>query len=187
MAMGTGLGRRATDRVEDGAAWLLVVAGLLVVVTSVVIGVDVDLRLMRQAVTEDAQHTRAVAHLLVDASVVGSAYADATPVTVPATWTDERGGEHTGYVSVPPDLRAGSAVAIWTDASGAKASTPPTSGQALLIGVLAGATALGLGMTALMGLWSLVRRATLAANYARWEQEWREIAPVWTGGNGTPD
>jgi len=34
----------------------------------------------------------------------------------------------------------------------------------------------------LFGLWALVRRAAMAANCARWEDEWREVAPNWTHG-----
>ena len=33
-----------------------------------------------------------------------------------------------------------------------------------------------------LGLWALVRRAAMAANCARWEDEWREVAPNWTHG-----
>jgi len=42
--------------------------------------------------------------------------------------------------------------------------------------------ALACGAGLLFGLWALVRRATMAANCARWEDEWREVAPNWTRG-----
>jgi hypothetical protein len=45
--------------------------------------------------------------------------------------------------------------------------------------------ALAGGIGLLFGLWALVRRATMVANCARWEDEWREVAPNWTrGGHG---
>ncbi|MBV9923331.1 MAG: hypothetical protein JOY78_21145 [Pseudonocardia sp.] len=166
---------------------VLVAAGLLVVLISLAVGVTVDLRMAKQAAAQDTQHLRAVAHLLVDAPAVGSTYADASPVMVPASWSDRRGGQHTGLVAASQGLRAGSVVTIWTDVSGAKVAAPASAGQALVGGVVAGGMALGGGFLVLVGLWALVRRATLAANCARWEQEWREIAPSWTRGDDKRD
>jgi len=42
--------------------------------------------------------------------------------------------------------------------------------------------ALAGGIGLLYGLWALVRRATMTANCARWDDEWREVAPNWTHG-----
>jgi hypothetical protein len=42
--------------------------------------------------------------------------------------------------------------------------------------------ALAGGIGLLFGLWVVVRRVTMAANCARWEDEWREVAPNWTHG-----
>jgi hypothetical protein len=44
--------------------------------------------------------------------------------------------------------------------------------------------ALGVGIGLLFGFLALVRRATLAANCARWQEEWREVAPLWTRSEG---
>ena len=101
-----------------------------------------------------------------------------------ATWRDRVGAAHDRFVMVPRGLRAGGTVAIWTDVSGASAPAPLTNQDALLIGLAGGGLALACGAGLLFGLWALVRRATMAANCARWEDEWREVAPNWTRGSG---
>jgi len=86
---------------------------------------------------------------------------------------------------VPQGLRAGAEVAIWTDVAGTNVPAPMTNQDALLVGLGGGGMALAGGIGLLFGLWALVRRATMVANCARWEDEWREVAPNWTrGGHG---
>lgn len=73
---------------------------------------------------------------------------------------------------------------IWIDASGANVPAPTSAREAGLVGLIAGGMALAVGIGLLFGLFALVRRATLTANCARWEAEWREIAPRWIRGEG---
>lgn len=172
--------RRRTDRLEDWAAWALTAAGLLVVVAGCLIGFNVHEQAVARAHSETVDRTPAVARLLADTPVLASQYATTSPVMVPATWTDHTGSEHTGFVDAPQGLREGTTVPIWTDPTGASVSEPTSAEDALLGGVVAGALVLGAGLTALLALWALVRWATMAANCARWEREWREVAQVWT-------
>jgi hypothetical protein len=37
----------------------------------------------------------------------------------------------------------------------------------------------------LTALWCVVRRITLSYNCAAWEREWREVAAIWSRGEGT--
>ncbi len=177
--------RRTTDRIECVAARVLVAAGVLVALLSGGIGVHVHNQLLDRVRVESAGRVPAVARLLSDALVIGSPYATESTVMVPATWQDRSGSPHTDFVAAPQGLRAGSTVAIWTDPSGAQEPAPTSAGDAEVGGFMAGGSALGVGLGLLFGLWALVRRATLAANCARWEQEWREVAPIWTDGKGT--
>jgi len=178
--------RRTSDRIEDATAWALVAAGLLVVLLSCAVGVRFHNDAVERGRLAETQRTPGVARLLSAAPLTGSPYASGTSVMVPATWQDKLGGEHTGFVSAPPGLGAGSTVAIWTDATGAKVPAPRSGVHALVTGAVAGGIALAAGLAVLLGVWALVRRLTMAANCARWEQEWREIGPMWTRGEGKP-
>jgi hypothetical protein len=178
--------RRRTDRVEDWAAWALTAAGLWVVVAGYLIGLHVHDRFVEQGLGEAADRTPGVARLIADAPTIAAQYDTGSSVTAPAAWIDRSGVEHIGAVSAPPGFRAGSTVAIWTDPNGAYISAPTSAGEALLDGVVAGGFVLCAGLGALLGLWWLVRWATMAANCVRWEREWREVATAWTRGGGTP-
>jgi hypothetical protein len=184
MAMRTQPVRRRTDRIEDVAVWILIAAGLLVVLLSCGIGFRVHDDLLERGRMESAARTPTVARLLADSSVINSANAASSSVMVPATWQDPSGAPRTGFIEAPRGLHAGGSVAIWIDASGAKVPAPTSAEDAVVIGLVAGGMALGVGIGLLVGLWALIRRATLAANCARWEAEWREVAPRWIRGEG---
>ena len=182
MALREGRARRTSDWIEDAAAWVLVAAGMLVVLLSCAAGIRFHNQAAERARVAATQHTPGVVRLLVSAPTSGSQYASGSSVMVPATWQDKQGGAHTGFVSAPQGLQAGSTVAIWTDASGAKVAAPSSAVDALFVGVIAGVVTLGVGLAVVAGLWMLVLRLTMAANCARWEREWREVGPAWTRG-----
>jgi hypothetical protein len=170
---------------EDMAAWILMAGGLLVVLFSYGIGAKMHDQSAERAQVERAGRVSTSAHLLADADVTSSADSRSSTVMAPASWQDRSGATHEGLVMVPRGLRAGGEVAIWTDATGAKVPAPITEQDALLIGLIGGGVALAGGIGLLFGVWALVRRATLAANCARWEDEWREVAPNWTRGTSS--
>jgi hypothetical protein len=182
MAMRTNSARRTTDRLEDMAAWVLIAAGLLVVLFSYGVGTQFYNHSLERVQVESAERTPAEARLLSDAELNSSVSLKSSTVMAPATWQDRVGAAHDGFVMVPRGLRAGAKLAVWTDVSGASVSAPMTNRDALLIGLIGGGVALAGGIGLLFGLWALVRRATMAANCARWEDEWREVAPNWTHG-----
>ena len=180
MALRITSARRTTDRLEDVAAWVLIAAGLLVVLFSYGVGAQLYNQGLERAQVESVQRTPTVARLLADAPLNGSVVSRSSIVVAPATWQDRFGAAHDGLVLVPRGLRAGAEVAIWTDVSGANVPAPMTNQDALLVGLGGGGMALAGGIGLLFGLWALVRRATMVANCARWEDEWREVAPNWT-------
>ncbi len=182
MALREGRARRTSDRIEDVTAWVLIAAGMLVLLLSCALGARLHNQAVERGRVEATQRAPGVARLLDSAPLTGSEYAGSSPVMVPATWLDKQGVTHTGSVSAARGLRAGSSVAIWTDASGAQVPAPGSAADALFTGVVAGAVTLGVGFAVLVGLWVLVRRLTMAANCSRWEREWREVGPAWTRG-----
>ena len=182
MALRTNSAWRTTDRVEDVAAWVLIAAGLLVVLFSYGIGAQVYNQSLGRVQLERAERVPTSAQLLSDADVTSSVNSRTSTVMAPAIWPDRFGSTHHDLVMVARGLRAGGKIAIWTDATGAKVPAPMTEQDALLIGLIGGGVALAGGIGLLYGLWALVRRATMTANCARWDDEWREVAPNWTHG-----
>lgn len=180
MALRTRSGRRTTDRMEDVAAWVLVAAGLLVVLFGYGLGKQSYEQGLERARAESAERTPTTARLVADAQVTSSANATSSTVLAPATWRDRFGAAHDGFVVVPRGLHAGAGMPIWTDGSGAKVPAPMTNQDALLLGLCVGGMALAGGIGLLFGVWALVRRATMAANCAHWADEWRDVSPNWT-------
>src|SRR5512133_2135471 len=101
MALRSGRTGRWTDRVEDMAAWVLLAAGLLLVVFAGVLGVGIHDRTVQQGRSEALSRVPASATLLERAPTIASAYATGAAVGVPATWEDRSGVTHTGVVAAP--------------------------------------------------------------------------------------
>ena len=120
MALRTKSARRTSDRVEDLAAWVLVAAGLLVVLFSYGFGTQFYDQGLERARVESAERSPASARLLSDAQVTSSTDSRSSTVMVPVTWQDRFGSTHDGIVMVPRGLRAGGKVTLWTDGSGAR-------------------------------------------------------------------
>ena len=184
MALRVGRAGRWTDRVEDMAAWVILAAGLLLVLFGWVLGVETYHRIVQQGQTEALERTPTSAVLLESAPTVPSAYSTAAPVAVYARWQDRSGMPHMGLVTAPQWLTEGSTVPIWIDRSGASVPKPATSGDALgMAGIVAGMVIFW-GVTALAVLWAALQRGLMAYNCAAWEQEWREVAALWSRGEG---
>jgi hypothetical protein len=175
---------RWTDRVEDVAAWVLLAAGLLVVLFGCAFGVRTHDRLIQQGQSEALDRTPATATLLSDAPIVSSLYATGSAVGANATWQDRSGAAHTGIVTAPQGLDAGSTLTIWIDRTGAEVTAPTSSGDALTVAAIAVGIVIVGGVSILAGLWEVLRRVVLAYNCGAWEQEWREVAPIWSRGEG---
>ena len=176
---------RWTDRVEDATAWILLAAGLLVVLLGGVYGLAVHARLTDRARAEALDRKPAVATLLNAAPTIGSDSTLSMPVEVAATWRDRAGVPHTGTVPAPQGLEAESTVQIWIDRSGAAVPEPTSDGDALKIATITAAITILGGAIVLAALWCVVRRITLSYNCAAWEREWREVAAIWSRGEGT--
>lgn len=185
MARHAGRTSRWTDRVEDVAAWMLLVAGLLLVLFGWLIGVGVYDRLIQQGRAEALDRTPTSATLPIDAPTVASVYATGpAAVGANAVWHDRFGVAHTGIVTAPQGLEAGGTVAIWIDRSGSAVPEPTSSGDAFAAAAISAVVVIVGGASVLAGLWALVRRVLLAYNCAAWEQEWRAVAPIWSRGEG---
>jgi len=184
MALRNGRPTRWTDRVEDMAAWVLLAAGLLVILFACTFGIGVHDRMAQRGRAEALDRTAASATLLERAPLIASPYDVGAPVPVLATWEDRWGMERTGLVTAPQGLPKGNMLRIWIDRSGASVPEPTTSGDALLLaGIITGLIISG-GVAALAVLWAVLRHALMACNCTAWEQEWRAVAPLWSSDGG---
>ncbi len=184
MALRMGRLTRWTDRVEDVAAWVLLAAGLLLVLLACTLGIGVHAQTVRQGQTEALDRTATSATLLERAPLIASPYNAGAPVDVPVAWVDRWGTDHTGLVAAPQGCAKGSTLTIWIDRSGASVPEPKTSGDALVLaGIVTGLVFSG-GVVALAVLWAVLRHVLMAYNCAAWEQEWKAVAPLWSRDGG---
>src|SRR4051794_5277193 len=175
---GRRLPRRATDRVEDVVACVLLAAAFVVLVVAWLNGTAVY-RANAEPTNTTAQ-TKAV--LLEDAQAVPSAEPGLRlPLRVDARWTDRTGAEHTGQIRVKEPAPAGSRLDVWVGPDGAASTSPPGRANAVTAGVVTGAGLLLAGGSVLATLWFGVRFLTNARNYRRWEREWARVGPEWSG------
>jgi hypothetical protein len=170
---------RATDRIEDVAAWLLTAATLILVVAAGITGVAVHHRQAERAAAENAARWPTSAVLLEDAVVLTGAQGERLPTQVTATWTDRTGTAHTGMITATLSRTAGSTVDVWLDPDGRVVDPPAQPFAAVLLGAGVAGVLLALGGVLLYALWSAVRSFTAAANERWWEREWARVEPDW--------
>ena len=175
---------RWTDRVEDATAWILLTAGLLMVLLAGVYGTAVHDRLTDQARAEAVDRTPTVATLLNAAPTIGSDSTLSAPLWTAATWRDRSGEAHTGTLPAPQGLEAGQTFQIWINRAGAPVPEPITDTDALAMATVIAAVTFLVGASVLAAMWGAVRRITLSYNCAAWEREWREVAGIWSRGEG---
>jgi hypothetical protein len=173
--------RRATDLVEDAVLWLLSSLVLLLVVLAVMTAVAAYGHITDRSQGEAARHApvRAVLAAAAPAMVDDSGYR--LPVGVPATWTGPDGRPHAGSIPVLGPLPAGADVSVWVDEQGSVVDAPPTAIEAAAAAFLTAVFIVACGGGVLAGGWGLARRAIGAANSRRWEREWADVGPRWSG------
>lgn len=176
--------RRGTDIVEAVASWLMGVLGILGVAGAFFLGSDVHQHTVGQAGEKAAQHDSRTRHL---------------PTSVPALVAIDQ-GEHAGAPAPVNHLTVDGArphrgVVSLTRlplTPGRADSQQPRPPQRLILGTKNAVTAMTYACWSIAvalasvaaGLWvtwRLVARWTSARNDERWEREWAEVEPVWSG------
>jgi hypothetical protein len=175
------LPRRCTDRVEDGAAWMLMAVGLFVLALSVLAGVRTGAETAergRAAVEERAQ----VEAVVLNVAAVPDGEPDADSMDVATVRYTDRAGrirEDVLWMTVQPS--AGTTVQVWVDRAGALAPAPLGDLDPVVIGALVGLGAAGTGALLLISTWLAVRGFLDQRNAAAWAREWKKVEPEWTG------
>jgi hypothetical protein len=179
------LPRRGTDRLEDAAAWLVVAAGLLVVLLAGSIGLGVHAAATERVRLTEARLTEVIATALQDAPT-GAAAPDtvAPPVLVEASWTGPDGVTRTGAALMPALTKTGQQVRIWVDREGAPVDEPTGPIGPAVAALTSALVVLLVGGLVLTTAWVGVRCGIGALNDRRWEREWARVGPEWTGHGG---
>jgi hypothetical protein len=175
--------RRGTDWLEDAAAWVLISLGLLGAVLSIIAGMQVHGSLLERAQLESSARTPVRAVLLQDAPVIPSAddQENGPMVQVPVRWVDTDGTERVDEATVSGLPRAGDTVRLWADRDHHLVPPPTNADDAAAAGVVAAGISLFLSVALLLMLWCGVRHYAFTRNRARWEREWAEVEPRWSG------
>jgi hypothetical protein len=168
--------RRATDRVEDLTAWLLVTAALLLMVLAGVAAAAVYRDGVRRSGIEAAERHQ------VSAEVVGrpNGMAARYPIGT-ARWSTPEGTPRIGRVPMTAVRPAGGGTTqIWVDAAGAPSRPPTTPAQAVQAAAVTAVAVCLAGLALLAGAWAGVRSLVARCNAARWEREWARVGPRWS-------
>ena len=175
--------RRGTDWLEDAAAWVLISLGLIGAALSIIAGMQVHGSLLERAQLESSARTPVRAVLLQDAPVIPSAddQENGPMVQVPVRWVDTDGTERVDEATVSGLPRAGDTVRLWADRDHHLVPPPTNADDAAAAGVVAAGISLFLSVALLLVLWCGVRHYAFTRNRARWEREWAEVEPRWSG------
>jgi hypothetical protein len=176
--------RRRADRVE---AWLTVVLAATFLLVGPVAAWRAGHAVYREelaaARVADDGHVRISAILEQDAALTYSGSEGSPPVQNPvwASWRRPDGIRQRGRIVPDAPAPAGTAVPVWTDASGNLIAAPRTESDIRQTGVSVAFVVL-LGVLAVCGgaCW-LLRRLADHRRMASWQREWTRVEPRWTG------
>jgi hypothetical protein len=177
---------RATDRVEDLVAWILITLALLTAVVAATLALRLYGAGMSRADAETRERTQLQAVLLeqapyaLDVNEHGRAVRR-LPVPVAARYTTPDGTERRVDAPVLGPLPAGTTVPIWVDRFGTITSAPARSADAVASAATSAGGVVAGGGVVLGGIWMAVRAGLLRLNTARWAREWEQVEPQWSG------
>jgi hypothetical protein len=174
--LGSGPLKRTSDRLQFLSRLVLLLAVLVVVPLSAVVGSSVSGHLHAVARQQAAVRTSVPATLLFDAT------GDRATTPTTAAWAGADGVPRTGAVPAPAGARAGSVVRVWVDTAGTLTTAPLGDGD--IAADTIAAVVLGPGSAlALLGLAHVVLVTVLDRRRARrWAEGWAAVEPLWTAG-----
>ncbi|WP_406470065.1 hypothetical protein [Streptomyces sp. NBC_01615] len=162
--------RRRSDIVE---AWMLLAAGILVVVGGLLAGLVTQAGVERDLDRQRSVRQAVTALLVEDATNKPPAgAADDDRVWATAHWTALDGSTRTGQTKVRPDTPAGTRVTVWTDEHGHLTSKPVTHEEAQLQAALAGTLAAVITSGAVVGSACAARACLDRRRMEQWDADW---------------
>ena len=177
--------RRPTDRVEDVAAWVLTILGALTAVLAVTTGLRLYDEGMHRIGLETRERMQVQAVLLEPANpdAAGERPPGVRVVAVPTSirYLAPDGAEYVADVPVTGAVAAGRAVPLWVNPSGQVVGAPGHTVDAVGRAAVGAVGIALIGFLILGGSWAGVSAATRRVNMARWEREWMQVEPRWSG------
>lgn len=174
----------AGDRWEGAVLVVTLIVALLAVPIAAATGSEIYATQRDQAAGEHQSKHQVNAALIGEtppASSPGQRGGAAAPTPVPATWQLPDGSARQGLVDAHHDSAAGTTVRIWIDESGG-VTEPPMTTEGAAVTAAVSAFVLWCAITGAMALLYLtVRLAHSRTRLRRWTNEWKRIAPEWTG------
>jgi hypothetical protein len=176
--------RRRADRVE---AWLTILLATTFLFVGPVAAWHAGRAAYRQelAAARIADHGRVrISAILEQAAVLSYSGSDASPTVqnpVLAGWRRPDGTWQRGMIVPDEPAPAGTAVPVWTDATGNVTTPPRTEGDIRQDGMSAGFVMLLIVFGVCAAGWALVRQLVNRHRMAWWQQEWTSVEPRWTG------
>ncbi|MFI6013513.1 hypothetical protein ACIBAG_32725 [Streptomyces sp. NPDC051243] len=169
--------RRRSDLVE---AWVVLCAWVFALVGALFAGL-----VAADAVTRSAQDMRARSQQVTAVLVKDTEDPGASRVTTDhlvwgtVRWTDPDGTSRTDEARVPPNVKAGSKVEVWTDRNGAVVNEPLSETEILMHSIAGGVLAAGATGGLVLGCSWMVRLGLERRRLEQWAAEWERMDTPW--------
>ncbi|MET8764278.1 hypothetical protein [Lentzea sp. NPDC004782] len=168
------------DRIEGAVLAVAVAVSLLAVPVTATIGSELYTSKRDQVADQQASRHEVDAVLVEDAPT-GEQNDVLQTVPVKARWKLPDGATRQGEVPTHHDLKAGTTVRVWIDASGTPTDPPlTTAGVAVHAAVIAFLVWTAI-VEAMVLLYLAVKFTHTRIRARRWAAEWARVAPEWTG------
>jgi hypothetical protein len=180
------LPRRPVDRIEDVVIWVLISLALLTVVLAATVAARRYGEVMHRVDIEARERTQVQAVLLEPTRQLlvtddRTRVVREVPSRAPVTYTAPDGTERRAEVLVAGRRPAGATVPVWMDRSGQTTGAPARGPDAVRDAASGAVGVLVVGAVVLGGVWAGVRRGIDRVVMARWEREWEQVEPQWSG------
>jgi hypothetical protein len=180
------LPRRPVDRLEDLVIWMLITLGLLPAVLAAAVAARRHGEGMHRVELETRQRIQVQAVLLEPAPQLlvvddRSRAVRLVPASVPVRYRAPDGMERRATALVKGRRPAGVVVPVWVDRYGAITNAPAHGIDAVRSAAMGAAGVLAVSALVLGGIGAGVRTAARRFAMRRWEQEWEQVEPLWSG------
>ncbi|GAB2861969.1 Rv1733c family protein [Lentzea nigeriaca] len=172
------------DRIEGVMLALGVAVSLIAIPVAGATGSETYANDRARVAVEQVSKQHVEAFLIEDAPItIGSAARGGVVESAPvlARWRLRDGTTREGVVQAHYDAKSGARVPVWIDESG-RVTEPPMTSEGAAVNAIILAFLLWSAVTGAMALLYLATRFThKRIRLRQWANEWRRIAPDWTG------